>query len=171
MTDITAFPFCFLQTVYALSRSTASNKLLKLNLRGEGVLTDRSNLEARPRSAVTGITARAAKRAARKPPELRNCGCSIRNCKAPGHAMRGSDARRGWSGAVPNFSVATGAGFGEVHGGKHTTRVGPGRRPHPIRALARSIALLVTSAAASAAFLAASAARLASSSAASRRNR
>ena len=50
-------------------------------------------------------------------------------------------------------------------------RVGPGRRPHPIRAWARSIALLVTSAAASAAFLAASAARLASSSAASRRNR
>ena len=61
---------------------------------------------------------------------MRNCGCSIRNCKAPGHARRGSDARRGWSGAAPNLSVATGAGFGEVHGGKHDLVGGLTRSGH-----------------------------------------
>jgi hypothetical protein len=34
MTDTIAFPFCFLQDAYALSRSTSSNKLLKQNRRG-----------------------------------------------------------------------------------------------------------------------------------------
>jgi hypothetical protein len=48
MTDTTAFPSCFSQDVYALSRSIASNKLLKLNLRGKGVLNYRRDLEARP---------------------------------------------------------------------------------------------------------------------------
>jgi hypothetical protein len=48
MTDTTVFPFCFLQAVYALSLSTASNRLLKFNLRGKGVLSSRSDLEARP---------------------------------------------------------------------------------------------------------------------------
>ena len=38
MTDTTGFPFCFSQDPYALSRSTASNKLLKPNRRGKGVL-------------------------------------------------------------------------------------------------------------------------------------
>jgi hypothetical protein len=41
MTDTIAFPFCFLQDTYALSRSAASNKLLKSNRRGQGVLRHR----------------------------------------------------------------------------------------------------------------------------------
>ena len=56
----TAFPFCFLRkAVYALSRSTASNKLLKLNLRGKGVLNkhaprseSRAEIASAPRFAV-----------------------------------------------------------------------------------------------------------------------
>jgi hypothetical protein len=53
MTDTTAFPFCFLQAVYALSRSTASNKLLKLNLRGKGVLSFKNFWDAEPLAYVS----------------------------------------------------------------------------------------------------------------------
>ena len=38
MTDTIGFPFCFLQDAYALSSSTASNKLLKSNRRGKRAL-------------------------------------------------------------------------------------------------------------------------------------
>ena len=58
MTDTTGFPFCFLQDAYARHRSTASNKLLRPNRRGKGVLRHRGYFQkhARRRNAVTSIT-------------------------------------------------------------------------------------------------------------------
>ena len=38
MRDILAFPICFLQDTCALSRSLASNKLLRSNRRGKGIV-------------------------------------------------------------------------------------------------------------------------------------
>ena len=77
MTDTIAFPFCFLQDAYALSRSTASNKLLKQNRRGRPdpaslAFRDRRSYAAPATSSSARTTARQrADRAGRCRPEPR----------------------------------------------------------------------------------------------------
>jgi len=64
--ETSSLPFYFLQRVYALSRSTASNKMLRSNRRGHGGVPLASVLEAHHSELCDVVAGRGAKGAARQ---------------------------------------------------------------------------------------------------------